>query len=114
MARDMKQRDLTSAKAKEALLKDRDKFCGECCWFYGEDPYGYGMCPHRFGELQRCSDRCPTGDKYVGKQEMRHHLAVLLELKGWHEGRQNHIVDPHAIHVALDFACKYIKTFSEI
>jgi hypothetical protein len=30
----MSKRDFTSAKAKEALLKDKEKkCCGECCWY---------------------------------------------------------------------------------
>ena len=113
-----KERDYTSAKAKEALLKDKDKFCGECCWFYGEDPYGYGTCPHRFAELQRCSDKCPISEKYVSKEDMRHHMAVLLQFNRY--WRDDHVPAIYEmpkqgeIGKAIDFAIRYMKIFGEL
>ena len=80
----MKQRDYTSAKAKEALLKDKDKICGECCWFYAEDTDGWGQCLRQeLCDSMNCSDLCTT-DEYVSRKEMRHHMAVLLQANRYH------------------------------
>lgn len=114
----MGKRDFTSARAKEALLKDKDKYCGECCWFYGEDPYGYGICPHRFAELQRCSDKCMITEKYTSKEDMRHYMAVLLQANRYR--RDQHVPsiyrmpDPKELGEAIDFACEYMSKFSNL
>ena len=107
----MKQRDFTSAKAKEALLKDKDKFCCECCWFYAEDTYGYGMCPFIFADVHECGQKCDVPLKYVSKKDMRHHMAVLLQAVRRHiafYGKKDALTD------AADFAYKYMKIFSEL
>ena len=114
----MKKRDFTSARAKEALLKDKDKYCGECCWFYGEDPFGYGSCPFRFAELQRCSDKCPITEKYVSKDDMRHYQAVLLQANRYRRDDNvpsiYRMPDPKELGKAIDFAYDFIKVFSEL
>ena len=112
----MKKRDFTSVRAKDALLKDKDRYCGECCWFYGEDPFGYGSCPFRFAELQRCSDMCPITEKYVSKKEMRHHMAVLLLHKRWLDDDMfiHYAPDGDEVCKAIDFAYQFIKIFSEL
>lgn len=111
----MKQRDFTSAKAREVLLKDNAGHCGECCWFYAEDTYGYGMCPFRFAETHECGQQCEVPLKYVSKKEMRHHMAVLLQ--------QHRVVENPSIRFstgvkdlweAQDFAYRYIKVFSNL
>ena len=114
----MGKRDFTSARAKEALLRDKDKFCGECCWFYGEDTWGYGSCPFRFAELQRCSDKCMITDKYVSKEDMRHYMAVLLQANRYRRDQNVPSIykmpDPKEIGKAIDFCINYIKTFMEL
>ena len=112
----MKKRDFTSARAKEALLKDKDKYCGECCWFYGEDPFGYGSCPYRFAELQRCGDKCPITEKYVSKDEMRHHEAVLLKAYRYKRRGEpfSRMPDQEEFGKAIEFAYRFIKVFSNL
>lgn len=145
----MKQRDFTSARAKEALLKNKEgetegfvirnpdgnvwyndkyalkqrsmkdkeeKFCGECCWFYGEDTWGYGSCPFRFAELQRCSDKCMITEKYTSKEDMRHYMAVLLQANRYRRDQNVPSIykmpDQKELGKAIDFAYNFIKTFS--
>ena len=114
----MSKRDFTSARAKEALLKDKEKFCGECCWFYGEDTYGYGFCPFRFAELKECGQKCEVPLKYVSKKEMRHHMAILLQANRYRRDDNvpaiHKMPDPKELGEAIDFAYNYIKIFSEL
>lgn len=114
----MKQRDFISAKAKEALLKDKDKYCGECCWFYGEDTYGYGFCPFRFADMHECGQKCEVPEKYVSRKEMRHHMAVLLQdRRCMHDCNVRALrkpVDSIERGKAIEFAYKYMKVFSKL
>ena len=110
----MKKRDFTSAKAKEALLKDKDKYCGECCWFYGEDTFGYGLCPLALMEQKRCDEPCTNG-RFVSREDMRHYQAVLLQFGRYMKDSFIHKM-PKQIEVvrAIDFAYDFIKVFSEL
>ena len=112
----MSKRDFTSAKAKEALLKDKEKLCGECCWFYAEDIYGYGCCPFRFAEVKDCEQPCEIPLKYVSKKQMRHHQAVLLQFNRYRRDDDGIYVCPNPTEIgnAIDFACWYMKVFSEL
>ena len=94
-----------------------EKFCGLCCWFYGEDTYGCGVCPFRFAELKECGQKCEVPLKYVSKKEMRHHMAVLLQyhrwLKDWIAVKR---ICPDKIELedAAEFAYEYMKVFSNL
>lgn len=112
----MSKRDFTSAKANEALLPDKDKFCGECCWFYAEDTYGYGVCPFRFAEVKDCEQPCEVPMKYVSRKKMRHHMAVLLRQKRWMDDDMfiHYAPDGDDVSEAIEFAYNYIKIFSEL
>jgi len=106
--------------ASESCLEaiDNDCHCGECCWFIGEDHYGYGMCPFRFAETPRCDDQCQLPAEFVSRKAMRHYLAVLLQANMYRRGQ--HVpawhAMPHATDLgkAIDFAYKYIKTLSAL
>lgn len=99
-------------------MKKEDKFCGECCWFYGEDTDGYGLCPFRLAELQRCSDKCQIIEKYVSKEDMRHYQAVLLQANRYRRDDNVSSIyrmpDPKELGMAIDFAYQFIKIFSEL
>ena len=97
-------------------MKDKEgKYCGECCWFYGEDTWGYGSCPFRFAELQQCSDKCPITEKYVSKEDMRHYQAVLLQANRYRRDSSIYrMPDPKELGKAIDFAYRFIKVFSEL
>lgn len=97
------------------MEKEAEKYCGECCWFYGEDTWGYGSYPYRFAELQRCSDKCPITEKYVSKEDMRHYMAVLLQANRYRCVPSIYrMPDPKELGKAIDFAYNYIKIFSNL
>lgn len=101
--------------------------CGECCWFIGEDTYGngmcakmlpYGMCSSPFNdEPCKCEDECHE-DHFVSREEMRHHLAVLMLYQRWRRSDQPtgfyKMPDPKEVGKAIDFCINYIKTFMEL
>ena len=94
---------------------NEDKCCGNCCWFFGEDTDGWGQCVLQDYDLNsmHCSDMCE--DDYVSRQEMRHHMAVLLQFGRWRSDRANHYPAPAVdIAKAMDFAYRYMKTFSKL
>ena len=94
-----------------------DNFCGECCWFYGEDTYGCGVCPFQFAELRLCDQPCNI-NKFISKQQMRHHLAVLTQANRYRRDRHVPAIyrmpNPKELGKAIDFSINYIKTFSEL
>ena len=146
----MKQRDFTSAKAKESILNDsldslnpreyvkvpeidvdmlsedpanmeEERCCGNCCWFCFEDTDGWGQCMVQDIETNsmHCSDMCE--DNFVSRQEMRHHMVVLLKEKRWQkhtEGWRNGEIyfPPRSKEIlkAIDFAYKYMKVFGKL
>ena len=112
----MKNRDFTSAKAKEAILPDKEeKCCGGCCWFYAEDTDGWGFCACQKGkelDIMNCSDMCE--DDYVSKKEMRHHMAVLLQYHRADESMNYRFPGGDALEDAVVFAYRYMKVFSEL
>lgn len=112
-------RDFTSAKAKEALLPDKEeRCCGVCCWFYGEDTYGYGGCPFKFADLRQCDQPCEAGEHFVSKKQMRHYMAVLLQANRYRRDPNvpaiHRMPRPTELGKAIDFAVKYMKIFSEL
>ena len=117
----MGKRDFTSAKAKEALLKNKDNFCGACCWFCHEDTDGWGQCLRQeLCDSMNCSDLCTT-DEYVSRAEMRHHMAVLLKEKrwqkrtcGWCSGEIFFPPEMEDVIKAMEFAYRYMKVFSKL
>lgn len=110
----MGKRDFTSAKAKEALLKDKERCCGNCCWFYGEctDGWGQCICQNCDTDSMHCSDMCE--DDYVSRQEMRHHMAVLLQYHRADEDMNYRFPGGDSLEEAVVFAYKYMKVFSKL
>lgn len=114
----MSKRNFTSAEAKEALLPDKEKFCGECCWFCHEDTDGFGICYQLnkpLGDIFGCSHICHI-QKFVSREEMRHHMAVLLRHKRWMDDDMfiHYAPDGEDVSEAIDFAYNYIKIFSNL
>ena len=97
------------------MKNKEEKFCGECCWFYGEDTYGYGCCPFRFAEVKDCEQPCEVPLKFVSKAQMRHHQAVLLQLTRHEEDPINHLSPWYEEKEdAIRFAYRYMKVLSEL
>ena len=99
------------------MMEDRE-CCGVCCWFYGEDTYGYGVCPFDFGECHECGQRCGVEERFVGKERMRHHMAVLLQANRYR--RDGHVPsiykmpNPKELGEAIDFAVEYMRVFNQL
>ena len=96
--------------------KKEEKCCGNCCWFYAEDTDGWGQCILQDYDLNsmHCSDMCE--DDYVSRQEMRHHMAVLLQASRYYEqgAQKRHLVGANEFKSAIKFAYKYMKAFSKL
>ena len=103
------------------MEKEIDRCCGSCCWFYGEMTDGDGFCALLKGsgadEFLNCSQSCfvhvapDNRYGYVSRQEMRHHMAVLLQTVRRDVsfyGKRDGLTD------AKEFACKYVKVFSKL
>lgn len=106
----MKQREVTLAKAD----KHKENCCGGCCWFYGEDTDGYGLCPMSLMESKRCDEPC-TNEEFVSREEMRHHMAVLLQLSRHYEAPISYLSPWYEDKDrAVKFAYKYMKVFSNL
>ena len=96
------------------MCKVEEKCCGGCCWFCFEECGGWGQCMQQDEcDSMHCSDLCTT-DEYVSREEMRHHMKVLLTVKYWFEGNHMHAVMPHELHEAFAFAYKYMKVFCKL
>ena len=95
-----------------------DKYCGNCCWFYAEMTDGYGFCACNvlaFADRYCGHKAC---ERYVSCQEMRHHMAVLLQANRYR--RYQHVPsiyrmpDPTELGKAIDFSVKYMKTYCKL
>lgn len=97
-------------------INNKDEMCCGCCWFYGEDTYGYGFCPYRFADVQTCGQKCEVPLKYVSIKEMRHHMVVLLQFNRYRRDDEGiyRCPNPTEIGEAIDFAYRYMKIFSEL
>lgn len=95
---------------------NEERCCGNCCWFCFEDAYGEGQC---YGEDDSAAVMCdePACDLYVSRQEMRHHMAVLLLIKRWYAapgGALCRVPSEDDMIKALDFAYRYMKVFNKL
>ena len=97
---------------------ENDKYCGDCCWFYAEDTYGFGACPFQFGECVNCGFMCTAPDKFASKEEMRHYMAVLLQANRWRRDDNVPAIykmpDATDFGKAIDFSYGYMKVFSNL
>ena len=99
------------------MTKINEKFCGDCCWFSGEDHYGYGLCPFRFGDAAHCGDECTTNE-YVSRKEMRHHMATLIQYNRYMKDTHWPIIYKSPLQSelekAIEFSVRYMKVFREL
>ncbi len=68
-------------------------------------------------DSMHCSDLCTT-DEYVSREEMRHHMAVLLQANRYRRDDNVPAIykmpNPTELGKAIDFAIKYMKVFSKL
>lgn len=99
------------------MKKNEEMYCGNCCWFYGECTEGDGFCANQFAEMMNCGDECTTNE-FVSRKEMRHHMAVLLQLNRYR--RDTHFPciyktpKPSEVSRAIEFSVRYMKVFREL
>lgn len=109
---------------ENATTYDKDKFCGNCAWFYGEMTDGTGFCACLKGSIEfvNCADPCDMCENnYVSRHQMRHHMAVLLQAERWYSAINDtknynivYMPNPTEYRKAIRFAYKYMKVFSNL
>ena len=99
-------------------MAEEKKYCGTCCWFYGEDTYGYGCCPFKFADLRKCDQPCEAGEHFVSRKQMRHNMAVLIQANRYRRDDEEHPIykmpNPKELGIAIDFAVEYMRVFSNL
>lgn len=97
------------------MKQEEEKCCGNCCWFYGEMTDGEGFCALRDPSINetRCDFLCAY-ELHVSRQEMRHHMAVLLQYHMADEDMNHRFPGGEELEKAVVFAYKYMKVFSEL
>lgn len=102
------------------MEKEEERCCGDCCWFAFECTDGDGTCFTNENEYldsaRWCSD--PPCKGYVSRQEMRHHMAVLIQANRYRRDQNvpsiYRMPNPTELGKAIDFAVKYMKVFSKL
>lgn len=99
-------------------MGNKERCCGACCWFRFEDTDGWGECPHQdLPDVMNCADMCTT-DQFISKEDMRHYVAVLRQANRYRRDDNVPSIykmpNPTELGKAIDFACEYIKTNSEV
>jgi hypothetical protein len=91
-----------------------ERCCGNCCWFCFEQTDGEGQCPSSDGGwlFTNCGST-PCKD-YISRQQMRHHMAVLLQYHRADENMNYRFPGGEALEDAVVFAYKYMKVFSKL
>lgn len=102
------------------MKQKEEKCCGECCWFCHENTDGFGICYQSnkpLGDIFGCSHICHIG-KFVSREKMRHYMAVMLQFNRYRRDDNvpaiHKMPDPKEFGEAIDFAYKFIKTFSNL
>ena len=95
-----------------------ERCCGNCCWFFGEQTDGDGFCIQSplDDNWVECSMCCKT--EYVSREEMRHHMAVLLQANRYRRDRHVPAIykrpNPTELGEAIGFSVKYMKAFGKL
>lgn len=103
----------------EFCSKFEEKCCGGCAWFAFETMEGDGQCigEDKDGFPMMCT-RCDSKacDRFISREEMRHHLAVLLQDIRWDEDTEfiRYSADSDEATEAKKFAYQYMKAFSRL
>lgn len=104
-----------------------ERCCGNCCWFCFEQTDGEGQCMQIDEHFKYddgiendmncsnvCSDIPGMPDCFVSRQQMRHHMAVLLQYHRADENMNYRFPGGEALEDAVVFAYKYMKVFSKL
>ena len=99
-------------------MENSEKWCAFCSWFHSDDAYGFGCCALKLADVCRAEMPCNNEEYFVSRKQMRHYLAVLLQANRYrrdqHVPSSHKMPSPTELGEAIDFAYKYIKTFSDL
>ena len=106
-------------------MKEIEKYCGNCCWFFGECTDGDGCCAKHYWEVPKDGNdpmltRCDSKacEDFVSDDEKRHHLAVLTQHNRWRRSDEVPAIykmpNPTELGKAIDFVCEFVKTFEKL
>ena len=100
------------------MENNEEKSCGNCCWFFFEDAYGEGECAETDDDgCTMTATMCNfhACEKYVSRRDMRHHMAVLLQMSRYEKDPLSHL-SPWYIEKdnAIKFAYRYMKVFGKL
>lgn len=97
---------------------NEEKSCGNCCWFCFEDAYGDGQCVEVGDDgypMMATMCNCHACKRFVSRQEMRHHMAVLLQMSRYEKDPLKHLSPWYEEKDrAIKFAYRYIKVFGKL
>ena len=101
------------------MENNEERFCGNCCWFCFEDAYGEGQCVEVGDDgypMMATMCNCHACERFVSRQEMRHHIAVLLKFNRYRRDDDGIYLCPNPIEIgkAIDFSVEYMKVFSKL
>lgn len=100
---------------------EKEKCCGNCCWFCFETTDGDGQCVDVGKDgypmmMSYCGSKACK--KFVSHEQMRHYQAVLLQANRYRRDDNVPAIykmpDPKELGLAIDFAVKYMKTFGKL
>ena len=98
-------------------MEQEERCCGNCCWFCFEDAYGEGQC---YGEvdgypMMATMCNCHACERFVSRKEMRHHMAVLLQMSRYEKDPLSHLSPWYEEKDrAIKFAYRYMKVFNKL
>ena len=110
------------------MKQEEERYCGNCCWFCFEQTDGEGQCmqidehfkyedgvDNNMNCSNVCNDIPGMPDCFVSRQEMRHHMAVLLQWRRVVENPLIHrLADYSDVEKAQRFSYRYMKVFSKL
>ena len=99
-------------------MKEEEKCCGNCAFMIGEDAYGEGQCVEVDDDgypMMATMCNYHACEKYVSRQEMRHHMAVCLQCVRDNADHKNRLFPAgNNITKAMDFTYRYMKVFNKL
>jgi hypothetical protein len=103
-------KNVDELKKNLTMTNKLQKTCGSCVHFKDEDIFGDGWC-EKYDQSRICINmQC---SQYLDRQQLRHHIAVLLQHNRWRRDNSDvnarRMVNPTELGKAIDFAIKILK-----
>lgn len=112
MKRDVNKGKLPMGLDAPNSIDFRIHHCGGCCFLIGEDHYGLGGCPFKFGEVVHCDDE--ACEKRLDRDKVRHSAAILAQYKRCvYNGDLRPRPEAHEIDEAIDVITRFTNVISK-